>query len=95
MNNYETKPVLIKYKNYKGVTSHRVIRPRVIRFGVSEWHKEEGWLLEAWDLRKKAKREFAMQDISLWIDGEDANDEFETFFKKLEKIENGDVLGIS
>ncbi|QEP52215.1 hypothetical protein D9_0008 [Aeromonas phage D9] len=52
------------YKNYRGdVATRRVSRPFSIKFGSNEYHEEEQWLLEAWDLDKNLPRVFAMKDI--------------------------------
>ena len=65
------QPVRITYKNWKGVTSVRNIWPDELIFGTSEYHKDEQWLLEAFDIDKHDYRLFAMKDISSW---EEAND---------------------
>ncbi len=60
--------VTITYKNWKGEISDRLIMPERIYYGKCEpWHKEEQWLLQAWDVEKKAYRTFAMCEISKWI----------------------------
>lgn len=59
--------VTIVYTNYKGETAVRKIRPERIYFGSNEWHQEEQWLLEAFDLEKNASRTFAMRDIRTWF----------------------------
>lgn len=60
-------PVHIKYKNWKGVVSFRIIIPNRIYFGVTEYHLEPQWLLEAFDFDKKEARTFAMKDIQEWV----------------------------
>lgn len=52
------------YLNWKGVYGHREARVISIFFGSTEHHKEEQWLLKAWDLGKQAHRIFAMKDMS-------------------------------
>lgn len=52
------------YVNYRGESSIRNVNPRGVRFGTSEWHKEPQWLMEAWDLDRREKREFAMKDMT-------------------------------
>ncbi len=64
----ETSSVKIVYTNYKGETDMRKIIPKEIVFGSNQWHKEDQWLLLAYDLDKKADRNFAMKDIRAWID---------------------------
>lgn len=57
----------IVYTNYKGETSNRLIIPKKIWFGETEWHPERQWLLTALDLDKKLEtRDFAMKDIKEW-----------------------------
>lgn len=65
--NKSKKIVKIEYTNWKGKKSLRNILPKKIWFGKTEWHKEEQWLLTAYDLDKKADRDFAMKDIHKWI----------------------------
>ncbi len=59
----ETQTVHIRYRNYRGETAVRHIRPCKIHFAATSWHPEPQWLLEAIDLDKDAERSFAMQDI--------------------------------
>lgn len=56
-------PVKVIYTNYRGETATRTIRPRAMRFGTSEWHPEPQWLLEAFDIDKNERREFAVKDM--------------------------------
>ena len=60
------KIVEIVYTNWKGVTAIRHIIPKDIFFGSTEWHKEEQWLLNAFDIDKQADRAFALKDIKTW-----------------------------
>jgi len=62
----ENKIVIINYTNWKGVTALRKIIPIEIFFGATEWHKEEQWLLRAYDVDKNAERSFAIKDIKSW-----------------------------
>lgn len=61
------KIVRIFYTNYKGEKGHRNIIPERIWFGSTEWHNEQQWLLDAWDVEKEAIRNFALKDIGEWI----------------------------
>jgi len=63
----EKKAVKIVYTNYKGETADRTIIPLELWFGSTEYHKEEQWLLKAFDLEKKAERNFAVKDIKSWM----------------------------
>lgn len=56
----------IKYTNYRGETSIRRIIPVRVRFAASEWHPEEQWLLDAFDIDRGDTRSFAMKDIHEW-----------------------------
>lgn len=61
------KQVKIRYEDYRGETSLRVVVPVKIWFGATEWHSEPQWLLEALDVQKRADRSFAVKDINEWI----------------------------
>src|SRR5690348_2279896 len=58
--------VVIRYTNYRGETADRRIIPIRIRFGSTEWHPEEQWLLDAFDLDRGADRAFALKDVLQW-----------------------------
>jgi predicted DNA-binding transcriptional regulator YafY len=62
----ELKTVIIDYTNYRGERALRKIIPNNLFFGISAYHPESQWLLEAWDIEKKASRTFAMKDIHSW-----------------------------
>lgn len=59
--------VLIDYTNWRGERSKRAVIPQSIRFGISGWHTEPGWLMAALDIEKGEVREFAMADIHSWM----------------------------
>lgn len=59
----DAQTVRIRYRNYRGETSIRHIRPCHIWFGATKWHPKPQWLLDAIDLDKDAERSFAMTDI--------------------------------
>ena len=61
------KQVKILYTNWKGETSYRNIIPESIEFKSTEWHKEEQWILNAFDVDKQTQRGFAIKDIKEWI----------------------------
>jgi hypothetical protein len=58
--------IVIRYTNYRGETELRKIIPRMIHFVSTEWHPEEQWVLEAFDLERQADRSFALKDIVDW-----------------------------
>lgn len=54
----------IDYTNHRGErTTRRVLPYGTMRFGTSEFHKTPQWLIPAFDLDRKADREFALKDI--------------------------------
>lgn len=59
--------VTIEYTNYKDETSVRHIIPVRLYFGSTVYHPEDQWLLQAYDLDKKAERTFAMNGVHAWI----------------------------
>ena len=58
--------VTFTYKNYRDEISIRLVKPIMIAFGMTSFHREPQWLLHAWDLNKEAERTFAMKDIEDW-----------------------------
>jgi predicted DNA-binding transcriptional regulator YafY len=62
----ENQKVKILYTNWKGVTSYRNIVPKFIEFKSTEWHPEEQWILNAFDVDKQADRAFALKDVKEW-----------------------------
>ncbi len=59
----DNKVIKILYTNWKGETAYRNIVPKNIEFKSTEWHKEEQWILNAFDVDKQADRGFALKDI--------------------------------
>lgn len=60
---FELITVELDYTNYRRERSVRRVIPMEVRFGSSEYHPYQQWLMDAWDLSKKATRTFAMRDI--------------------------------
>jgi len=60
-------PIKVKYKNYKNEISIRTIIPLRVHYGNTQFHPENQWLLEVWDVDKDASRTYAMQDIIEFI----------------------------
>ena len=60
------KKVTILYTNYKGETRYREIIPKNIEYKSTDWHKEEQWILTAFDIEKNDDRGFAIKDIKEW-----------------------------
>ena len=60
------RAVIIDYTNHRGERSERRIRPGGMWYGVTEWHHDPQWLVDAIDLDKSESRTFAMKDIHSW-----------------------------
>lgn len=63
MTTVDKKAITFSYKNWRGETSRRTVRPMELWFGSSEWHPQEQWFLHAMDLEKGEERDFALVDI--------------------------------
>lgn len=61
-----TKLVNIDYTNYRQERGYRVVEPISIWFGKTDFHEVPQWLLKAWDVEKKAERDFAIMGIHNW-----------------------------
>lgn len=61
-----TEAARIEYTNHRGERQWYTIVPQVIRFGISPYHPERQWLLEAVSIEKQARRTFALQNIHQW-----------------------------
>jgi hypothetical protein len=59
----ENTNVLLDYTNHRGERGIRPVTPVRIWFGATTWHPVPGWLLEAFDLDKRATRDFAMASV--------------------------------
>lgn len=57
------KHLQIDYTNWRGERSQRKVVPTAIVWASNEWHKEPQWLMVAYDVEKKATRQFAMNCI--------------------------------
>ncbi len=64
--NATEKQVKITYKNWRGEVAERSIQPIELWYGKTDYHPEEQWLLKAYDIEKKAERDFAVKDILKW-----------------------------
>lgn len=60
------RQVKFTYKNHAGKVQTRYVVPMNIFYGISDWHPEAQWLLNAYDVVKMEERTFAMKDISEW-----------------------------
>lgn len=57
-------PLKFVYRNHQDIISTCKVHPRRIRYGVTPYHTEPQWLMEAYDLDKQALRTFVMADMS-------------------------------
>jgi hypothetical protein len=55
--------LLVVYRNWKGEVGERVIIPRRLWFGSTQWHPEPQWLLDAEDVSKGVARSFSTKDF--------------------------------
>ena len=60
------KAIRIVYTNYRHETAVRTIIPEKIWYGSTQWHPEQQWLLDAFDVDKGERRSFAVADIKSW-----------------------------
>ena len=51
------------YKNWRGETRERQVRPKGFDYGSNEWHPEPQWFLVGIDTETGEERHFAMKDI--------------------------------
>src|SRR3954464_3830098 len=62
----EEQIVTITYLNHRGEIADRQIIPYTFGLGTTEYYPSMQYLLEAYDLGKKAMRTFAMNNIINW-----------------------------
>lgn len=55
----EDHPLVVLYRNWKGDTRERTIRPRFLWFGSTTWHPTTQWLVSALDEEGETK-DFAL-----------------------------------
>lgn len=64
-----------RYRNHRGEEAVRTVRPIRIWFGCTAYHREAGWLLEAFCLDRRETRDFALGNIvGGWERSADAKD---------------------
>jgi len=56
-------PVEFTYRNHRGAVERRRVIPVDARFGSTEWRPEPQWLLDAYDVDRRAYRTFALADV--------------------------------
>lgn len=60
------RAVIIDYTNHRGERGERMITPHGMWWGVTQWHPEAQWMLDAMDEGKGDGRTFAVKDIHSW-----------------------------
>jgi hypothetical protein len=50
------------YTNHRGETRRREVIPVAIYWGESKHHPHRQWLMECWDIEKRAERTYALKD---------------------------------
>ncbi len=56
--------ITVIYKNWRGETAVRRIKPISQWFGATEYHPEPQWLMKALDVEKGVERDFAIKDMT-------------------------------
>ena len=51
------------YRNHRGEVGQRRVIPERVWFGQTDWHPGPQWLLDAFDLDRRACRSFAVKEI--------------------------------
>lgn len=61
----------VKYKNWRGETAIREIRPYVVYYdrNGTEFHPQPGWFLEVYDIERQAIRTYALADCDFRMTG--------------------------
>jgi 5'-nucleotidase len=59
----EPPAIEFTYRNWRGETAVRKVRPSHLWYGATDWHPEPQWLLHALDCEKDAYRDFALVDM--------------------------------
>ena len=60
-------PIKVIYTNWRNETAVRSIIPLKVYFGATEYHTQQQWLLEVWDIEKQATRVYALKEIKQWF----------------------------
>ncbi|WP_336786880.1 WYL domain-containing protein [Paenibacillus sp. MMO-177] len=61
------EPLQFEYKNWRGDIAIRKVFPMRVFWGVTAYHLEEQWIMQAWDEDRCELRSFAMKDIIRFI----------------------------
>lgn len=58
-----TQKLTFTYKNWRGVIREYTVIPIEFRFGHDHYHKEDQWLLDAYDLPRGVRRTFTFNNM--------------------------------
>jgi len=64
MDDENTKSILLTYKNWRGELTTRYVLPVRVWRGRTEYHPETQWILTAYCMTKKERRDFALKDCN-------------------------------
>lgn len=56
------RQINLTYTNWRGEKAVRLVMPKRLWFGTTEFHPEPQWLLEVYDIEKQAFRDYALKD---------------------------------
>lgn len=59
-------PHLLDYVNHRGERGTRRVQPQRAWFGRTEWHPQDQWLVECFDLDRGALRNYSLSEIQHW-----------------------------
>lgn len=60
----EPRALFFRYRNHRGEEAWRkVCMPMEVFWGETEHHPERQWFLNAWDMDREDRRDFALADI--------------------------------
>jgi predicted DNA-binding transcriptional regulator YafY len=61
-------PFEFNYVNHRGQYEHRSVIPLFVWYGSTEYHTDKQWFMHAYDMGRKAERDFAMDDMIIRAD---------------------------
>lgn len=62
-------PLVFTYRNHRGDVAVRRVRPHCLWYGYTQWHVKPQWLLKAYDLDRKAVRDFPLHKLKVHAAG--------------------------
>lgn len=62
MKSMTPRQINLTYTNWRGEKAVRLVLPKRLWFGTTEFHREPQWLLEVYDIEKQAFRDYALTD---------------------------------